>query len=234
MNLRHVAISLLTRGTKKLSVRAVRNVEYYFSQYGEDIIVSRYFPAAYRGFFVEVGALHPYRYSNSALFHIRGWRGITIDPNPEAVLEFERARPEEHHVCAAVAHETGVLRYQMFSEPAFNRLRSSNVTVADHAPGGGRPIREIDVPVEPLSKILEGRLPASRRIDFLSVDCEGTDFDVLRSHDWDRNPVNVVCVEDWDASSTSAISALMAARGFDWVGQTHQTRVFKNRKFDLK
>ena len=55
-----------------------------YSQEGEDMVLRSFFEGQknYKGFFVDVGAHHPYRFSNTLHFYKKGWRGINIDPQP--------------------------------------------------------------------------------------------------------------------------------------------------------
>src|SRR6185369_33711 len=87
----------------------------YYSQFGEDITLVRLLPEP-TGFYVDVGAHHPQRYSNTYLLHKRGWSGINIDPNPDTIELFNRARPNDINLCAGVAAEEKELQYHMFSD----------------------------------------------------------------------------------------------------------------------
>jgi hypothetical protein len=70
----------------------------HYSQNGEDIILQSLFPREHTGFYVDVGAHHPYRISNTYLLHQQGWSGINIDPNPETIAFFNRARPKDINI----------------------------------------------------------------------------------------------------------------------------------------
>ena len=59
-----------------------------YSQEGEDIILKRYFENRKNGFYVVIGAHHPYRYSNTALLREMGWSGINIEPSPDLIEKF--------------------------------------------------------------------------------------------------------------------------------------------------
>ena len=42
------------------------------------------------GFYVDIGAFHPYRFSNTFYFYLRGWKGINVDATPNSMLLFEK------------------------------------------------------------------------------------------------------------------------------------------------
>jgi hypothetical protein len=62
--------------------------------------------------------------------------------------------------------------------------------------GHFRPIGRREIPTSPLADVLAAHLPPARSIDFLNVDAEGLDLEVLRSNDWSRFRPKVVLAED--------------------------------------
>ena len=59
----------------------------HFGNYGEDLILHRLFDRTYRnGFYVDLGAYHPFRFSNTAYFYLKGWNGINVDANENATF----------------------------------------------------------------------------------------------------------------------------------------------------
>jgi hypothetical protein len=69
-----------------------------WSQEGEDLILARIFGDKPDGFYVDVGAHHPKRFSNTYYFYRRGWRGINIDAMPGSMLAFNRLRPSDINI----------------------------------------------------------------------------------------------------------------------------------------
>jgi len=61
-----------------------------YAQEGEDIILGRIFATKPTGFFVDVGAHHPMRFSNPYYFYKQGWCGINIEPNPDSLSLFRK------------------------------------------------------------------------------------------------------------------------------------------------
>ena len=64
----------------------------YYSQEGEDILLARFFFGKSQGFYVDIGAHHPQRLSNTYHFYLQGWRGINIDAMPGSMSSFETLR----------------------------------------------------------------------------------------------------------------------------------------------
>ncbi len=164
-----------------------------WSQEGEDRILARFFERHDPGFYVDVGAHHPWRFSNTALLHSRGWHGINIDALPGSMAPFRRARPGDVNLEVGVAEAAGQARFFVFNEPALNTFDAE--TAKKHSAGQWRVAREVEVPLLPLRDILARHLPEGRKIDLLTVDAEGRDLQVLRSNDWERFRPRVVLAE---------------------------------------
>ena len=91
-----------------------------YSQEGEDRILARLFESSGQGFYVDVGAHHPMRFSNTFLFYRRGWRGVNIDATPGSMRLFDRYRSRDTNIESGVGLTTGVVPFYVFNEPALN------------------------------------------------------------------------------------------------------------------
>ncbi|MBY0340734.1 MAG: FkbM family methyltransferase [Rhodocyclaceae bacterium] len=153
-----------------------------YGQDGEDLILDRLLEGQAKGFYVDVGAHHPIRFSNTYLFYRRGWRGINIDAMPGAMRGFKRTRPRDINIERGVASSSGTLSYYRFNEPALNTFDPLEAARKNKPPY--RILDQVDIEVERLDRLLERCLPAGQKIDFLSVDVEGKDLEVLESNNW--------------------------------------------------
>jgi FkbM family methyltransferase len=165
-----------------------------WSQYGEDIVISWLFLHKYNGFFVDIGAYHPKKISNTYWFYERGWRGINIEPNLDALKEFELQRPEDINVNAGVYNKEGLLTLYKFNHSYLNTLDAE--VGEQRIKDGEASIEKIDVKVERLETILD-KYANGREIDFLTIDVEGFDLEVLQSNNWEKYRPKIICVEDW-------------------------------------
>lgn len=166
-----------------------------WSQEGEDQILRRIFERQRVGFYVDVGAHHPMRFSNTYFFYKRGWCGINIDAMPLSMKLFDSVRPRDINLEIGIGSSVSELDYYVFNEPALNgfskelseqRLKSDSVCK----------LREVvKVQVHPLSQVLDSHLNASQKIDFMSIDVEGLDLAVLESNDWSRYRPRFVLAE---------------------------------------
>jgi FkbM family methyltransferase len=166
-----------------------KHVRVSFAQYAEDLILSQMRPQS-RGFYVDVGAYHPRSGSNTYKLYLKGWTGITIEPNPDVVSSFKKMRPRDTHLTIGVSDAT--------SELIYHKSAAANLNSFDPQwhQGVGVPVLErLRIKCETLTNVLD-RHRANQPIDLLSVDCEGYDMQVIESLDWSRYRPTVVIVED--------------------------------------
>ncbi|MCP2732462.1 FkbM family methyltransferase, partial [Symplocastrum sp. BBK-W-15] len=91
-----------------------------YSQEGEDMIISRFFEGKKQGFYVDVGAHHPQRFSNTYRFYLQGWRGINIDAMPGSMEIFNKIRANDINLEISISDCNQILTYYEFNEPALN------------------------------------------------------------------------------------------------------------------
>lgn len=202
-----------------------------WSQEGEDIVLRRIFERQKDGFYVDVGAHHPKRFSNTYLFYRRGWSGINIDAMPGSMSSFEKTRPRDVNIEMGVAQSTGELDYYVFNEPALNGFSAD---LADEREKASNPyfVKEvIKVAVLPLSEILTHHL-GGKNIDFMSVDVEGLDLEVLKSNDWTKYRPKFVLAEVLKSSlheiEAHPIAVFMKSKGYVLYAKQVNTVFFKD------
>jgi hypothetical protein len=201
-----------------------------YSQEGEDRVLARIFGTQPNGFYVDVGAHHPKRFSNTYLFYRRGWRGINIDAMPGSMDAFRRARGRDINLELPVLSERKTMKYYQFNEPALNGF-SDHLAQSRDGLGGYKLINVVELEGMPLREILHAHLPADvKTIDFMSVDVEGLDFDVLQSNDWQRFRPRVLLAEIIGSSlehvADDPIYGFLRAQGYAIYAKTAQTVFF--------
>lgn len=162
-----------------------------FAQYAEDTLLHQFGPQT-AGFYIDVGACHPWRESNTYKLYLRGWDGLTIEPNPDAAPLFRKMRPRDTHLTIGIAAEPATLTYQRFDDAKLNSFDPEQATRMNATPRD-----RIDVPCLPLSEVIATH-GAGRRIDLLSIDCEGLDLAALTSLDLQTTRPRVIVIEDFD------------------------------------
>lgn len=165
-----------------------------FAQEGEDLLLERLVGNRNDGFYVDVGAHHPTRFSNTYLLYKRGWRGINIDAAPGSMRAFRRHRPRDINLELAIG-EPGSRTFYVFDDSALNTM-SRSLSAERRENTYYKIVGEQQLSVRPLHDVLAQYLPADvERIDLMTVDVEGLDFEVIRSNDWSRFRPEMLLIE---------------------------------------
>lgn len=170
----------------------VRRIVFYsYSQYGEDLIIDAILGID-RPFYVDIGANHPKHLSNTYRFYRRGGTGINVEPDPSAFPDLAAARPSDINMPIGIGVTSETLPFYRMSA---NTLSTFNKADADLSVGNGyRLLQTVQVPIETLAIILERHRPKGA-IDFISIDVEGFEIQILKSNDWSRFRPTVIVLE---------------------------------------
>jgi FkbM family methyltransferase len=199
----------------------------HFSQGGEDIVLENIFQQrlGYQrpGYFVDVGAFHPYEFSNTYLLYQHGWRGMNIEPRPGSKELFDRERPRDLNLELAISDQRETQVYYMLEEsPSANSLSPDFLqTTGDF----GKISDHLEMETVLLVNVLDQYLPPGQKIDLLNVDVEGLDYQVLCSNDWEKYRPRVVVVElnAWSMEDLSHLSVpgYLRELGYELVAKTY-------------
>lgn len=165
-----------------------------YSQEGEDMILRRIFERQSIGFYVDVGAHHPKRFSNTYFFYKKGWIGMNVDAMPGSMIPFESMRSRDINIEKPISSKKQVLTYYAFNEPALNGF-SKEISEARDGLNNYKIEFTKDIETSTLEEVLDENLPSNQVIDFLSIDVEGLDFDVIKSMNIKKYRPRVILVE---------------------------------------
>jgi len=189
-----------------------------YSQFCEDMILKNIFNKK-KGFFIDIGAHHPFRLSNTYFFYKKGWSGINIDPLPGCMKLFNRFRKRDINLELGISKENSILNYFAFEEPAFNTFsdESAKKYIETNAT---KLIYQKKIECFPLRNILDSHLKENQTIDFLSIDAEGLDLEILESNDWNIYQPKVILIEIHDFN-------------FDYISENLIYQFLKEKKYSL-
>lgn len=189
----------------------MRYGEHQKAQLLQDLAYLKFFyPPPGEGFFVEVGVGDGTHLSNTFLFEREfGWSGLLVEPNPrfhEAIRNTRQARLDTRAAFNADQQATLLLAEEL--------SQLSGVGAADEHTRVGS---EIDVSTSTLTRILD-EADAPARIDFMSVDTEGSELEVLKGLDFERYRVDFLSVEhNFVGDKRSALRRHMQSAGYRCV-----------------
>jgi FkbM family methyltransferase len=158
-----------------------------FAQRQEDVVLKRLFAKLESGTFIDVGANDPIIESVSYWAHKLGWRGVNIEPNPRLFDRIVVERPNDYNFNVAIGDRLGVVEFSLFDPPLHGRSGVGVQGINSVAPRVER------VQMLSLEYVIE--LTGVDSFDFLSVDVEGFELEVLRSANWETFRPKLVLVE---------------------------------------
>jgi FkbM family methyltransferase len=203
-----------------------------FSQEGEDMVLLRFFENKADGFYVDIGAHHPIRFSNTYLFYLKGWKGINVDAMPGSMEVFKQVRPRDINVEVPISDKEQELLYYIFNEKALNTFSAQEAQKKDGL-HGYRIVEQKSLKTRTLSSLLDEYLPDKQEIDFFTIDVEGLDYQVLKSNNWEKYRPTFILVEDLarrgikNLIDESEIYQMLSEKGYDLISKTVNTLFFK-------
>jgi FkbM family methyltransferase len=206
-----------------------------WSEHGEDLIVESicHFLEIANPTYMDIGAADPVLNSNTYLFYRKGCRGVLIEPNPSFCKLLVAIRPGDRTINAGIGFDgRAEADYYMVSGALMNTF-SKDWIDAMAVQEGNRDFLEkvIKMPLLDINKVIADHF---REVpDFLSVDTEGLDLDILRSLDFNRFRPPIVCAETGMVGRRgieTRIIELMLAKNYSVRGSTIQNAIFVDNR----
>jgi len=203
-----------------------------YSQEGEDVVLRR-FVGESKGFYVDLGAHHPQRFSNTYYYYKLGWNGINVDADPDLIEEFNIERPNDINISTGIGEPSEDLTFYVFNERAVNTFDKKLATMREGIKGW-KIVERRTVPVVSIVELLDKHLPRKKIIDFMTVDIEGKDLEALRTNDWEKYRPRFLLIECYDMDSITdernKIIEYLAEQEYITVARTYLTNIFADTR----
>lgn len=183
--------------------RKTDGINISYSQCGEDLIINYVFGlrGIYQPTYLDIGAFNPVFISNTALFYKKGCRGINVEANPNLIHSFFKHRPKDVNLNVGVG-TPGKLDFYILSDATLSSF--SKVEVDAIINQGKAKLQEVvQVEILDINELLR-RYNNGEPVDFLSLDVEGLDEQILHSLDFEKYAPKVICVEAAEYSPIGA------------------------------
>jgi FkbM family methyltransferase len=208
----------------------LRHSRLTYAQFGEDILLGHIFHDKPEGFFVDIGAYHPVRFSNTFALYLQGWRGINVDGNHDAIEIFKSVRPEDINIHALVSDQVETKEFYRFKEGAWNSTNQEAVEILRaRGQDQGTLIGTDRMETVPIMRILEQHV-GNKKFDLLTVDVEGLDIQIIRSIDFSRYRPKVIAAEigimEW---IEEPFQAFIRDIGYEFYAQCMHTLILRRK-----
>tara|TARA_B100001027_G_C16265003_1_gene331516 strand:- start:655 stop:1371 length:717 start_codon:yes stop_codon:yes gene_type:complete len=166
-----------------------------YSQHGEDLFIYKYFKKKNSGFYIDIGAYHPKRFSNTFFFYNKSWKGINIEANPDLIHQFNNSRVRDLNLNLGVSNVKEKLSFYVFNPPTLSTFDFNSKE--EYIAKGYDYVKSIMVEVLPIREIIN-QYCKNTIIDFISIDVEGHEIEVLEGFNNLNNLPKLICLESLD------------------------------------
>jgi FkbM family methyltransferase len=187
----------------------------YYSQFGQDKTVLEHYNFKKNGYFVEIGAWDGIKISNTYAMEKLGWNGICVEPLPDRYAQLVRNRKCKTYNLAVDFESNKVLDFVVnnFLSGDIERLDIARV---EAEPGGLQ--KRIKVKTINFTEMLDDA-QAPQFMEFLSLDTEGSEYDILNGLDHSKYRFGYISVEhNYKEPTRTKIKELLVSKGYTYKG----------------
>jgi FkbM family methyltransferase len=155
----------------------------HYGEFGEDIIINRLFRNIDRGFYIDIGAYHPFKGSLTYLLYKKGWNGLNIDISKVSIDLFNIARQHDININCAVSNVDKETFY--YSNSLINQQNSLIQR--------GESQKKIPIKSFKLETLL--KIYNIKNFEYLNIDTEGNEAEIIKSINFQKYKPILVTVE---------------------------------------
>ena len=156
----------------------------HYAEFAEDVMVNRILKKIKKGFYVDIGAYHPYKGSLTYNLYNRKWNGINLDISKSSIDLFNIARPSDININCAVSEFNGETYY--YENSPINQ-QNSLIFQNDNQ-------KKIKIQSYKLCEIL--KMQNINSVDYINIDTEGNELEVLMGIDFSKINPTLFTIED--------------------------------------
>ena len=190
----------------------------------EDTAVLNYFKDKKNGFYIDIGCHHPTYINNTYLLYKKNWSGINIDISQFSIDLFNYMRPQDLNYNCAISNKNKIVK--IFYQKEFSQLSTIKSIQAKSVFEGN--IKEKDIQAFSLDEILNRDKYKNTKIDFLNIDVEGADLEVLEGLSFDKFKPELICLEIHDKEvKKSEIYNFLINKNYELICSGIFSHIFK-------
>lgn len=183
-------------------------------QLGQDALAYVLNGCKKEGFFVDIGAHNGLMISNSYLFEQIGWKGICVEANPNIFANLERNRKCDVYNLAVFSKNIGITRMAISKNSGLNTLEINLTEAHKRRMEKGGEISYVEVQTATFNEIM-AKYPEVSHIDFMSLDVEGGELEVLKGIDFDKYTFGCIAIEhNYFKDAQKEVGGLLKSKGY--------------------
>ena len=203
------------------------------SQFQEDQFILEQFQNNYKGKYLDIGCFHPTRHNNTYKMHKLGWSGMNIDLNPLTIELFNYARPKDINLNIAISNKETEKKLYFIDELNTQNTLDPNqlLFLKNHHNIRNEDIIEKEIKVKTINLILDDY--DFNDIDFMNLDVEGHELEILENLNFNRNKIKYLCVEmikhnDEAKHRSEKINQILKLNKYALIKEIGFNYIFKN------
>jgi len=193
-----------------------------YSLFEEDLFIQNYFKNRLKGFYIDVGCYHPLDGNNTHLLHTKGWNGINLDINFYSIELFNFLRKKDINIHSGISKKKDKLT--MYYRKEINMLNTLDKKIAKiHFRNG---FKKRNVQVNTLNFFINKYFRKLETIDFLNIDAEGGELNVLKSLNFKQYKPQLICIEIHNSKK-------MYDTNYDYLKSNNIYKYLINRRYKV-
>ena len=220
----------------------IRKVKYY-SQNGEDYVLWEFFDYKRKGFFVDIGAFDGRHLSNTYSFEEKGWKGICVEAHPDyfPLLKENRSNSLCLHYACVGERNRGYVDFHVEKMGLLSSIldtRDYNEDVKSRYAKRGLPFEgfnSVSVPAATIDELLERHSGDKVKLDFISIDVEGYEIEVMKGFDTGKYSPRIIIIEaNTELARDEIIDYIANKEGYHFAGRLVENLFFVREEIDLE
>jgi len=209
MNLKYLGVAIRRRFNRTFRLGTVD-----YSQLGEQMVIlnilDRLDKRALDRVYVDIGAFHPYKGSNTYALYLRNWRGVVVEPNPAKTELFRQIRPLDICLTRAVIPDAwDVEEVEMLAAGSADARESITPTLNKNSHlDKAAATQSYSAKTIRISEVLRQCTDELGLPSVVSIDIEGLESELVLGVDFEKYPVAILCIEHFLSEFTRGLSVL--------------------------
>jgi len=201
-----------------------------YSKNKEDQYLKKIFKNKTNGTYIDIGAYHPYRFSNTYLLHKKGWNGTNVDINKKSIDLFNIARPNDINLNIAIGDKNKMQTF--YFKNKIHPMNTLNKEFAKRFWSNKNNLNKNKIMTQTFNYLIK----KSKKIDLLDIDVEGNEYEVIKKINFKNISFKIILIEHSlfnkkTKKNTKKIKHLLSKENYKYIKNFGETSVYKKKLY---